>query len=119
MENGRLICTEVQANLKEAVESQCDQPMHVIEAFEAVKTESQKIVSDAVEKMLGAVTTNLDGLLEGRKNKICKILQEHLNSSKRLGEYLYTCKVASKLHYILTSHTHSAQKHADRDIPSI
>ena len=47
---------------------------------------------EAVAKMFEDVATNVDGLVEGEKNKICKVIQEHLDYSKKLCEYLYTCK---------------------------
>ena len=58
----------------------------------AVNKTSQKIVRDAVDKMLVDVATNLDSLVEDEKNKICTVIQGHLDYSKEQCEYLYTCK---------------------------
>ncbi len=96
MEEARKIARDVQETFSKTIDAQCDQPMNVASAFEAVKeavkTTSQKIVRDAVEKMLGAVATNLDGLVDDEKNKICTVIQGHLEYSKKQCEYLYTCK---------------------------
>ena len=119
MHLARAIGLEVHANFKNVVDAQSDQNMKVSEALEAVKPKANQIVRDAVEKMLVGVTAKLEGFLDGEKKQICEALHANLNSANRLSEYLYTCKVAYQLHYILTSHPHSARKYAERDIPSI
>jgi hypothetical protein len=95
MEEAQRIAREVHQTFGKTIDAQCDQPLNVAAAFEAlqksVKTTSQKIVRDAIEKMLGAVATNLDDLVEGEKNKICKVIQGHLEYSKKQREFLYTC----------------------------
>jgi hypothetical protein len=96
MEEAQKIAREVQESFSKTIDAQCDQPLNVAAAFEAVKksvkTTSQKIVRDAIEKMLGAVTTNMDGIIDDEKNKICTVIQGHLEYSKKQCEYLYTCK---------------------------
>jgi len=119
VEHARGISYEIHEKFKKAVEVQRDQHMEVSEAFEAVEPRANEIVRDAVAKILGEVTANLAGFLGGEKKKICGLLHTNLTSTNRLCEYLYTCKVAYQLHYILTSHPHSARKYAERDIPSI
>ena len=110
MEENRTICREVHAAFDKTVDRQCDQPFNVALAFEAVKTGSQKIVTDALAKLSRDVTTmtsNLEVLIEGKKNDICAVLQEHLDFSKRQDAYPYTCKRISAVLYTEISLTHS------------
>ena len=96
MEEAQKIAREVQKTFSKTIDAQCDQPLNVALALDAlkesVKTTSEKIVRDALDKMLGDVATNLDSIVEDGKNKICKVIQGHLEYSKKQREYLYTCK---------------------------
>lgn len=107
VKENRVICREVHAAFGKTVDRQCDQPFNVAHAFDLVKTESQKIVADALAKLSTDVTSTLEVLIEGKKNKICAVLQEHLDFSKRQGAYLYTCKRLSAALYSDISRTHS------------
>ena len=88
MEAARKIARDVRGLFKKAVDVQCDHPFNVAMEIEGVKTQTEEIVRRALEKLLGGVATNLEGL----KNKICEVHQEHLNYSQKTREYLYTCK---------------------------
>ena len=125
VEENRTICREVHAAFGKTVDRQCDQPFNVALAFEAVNTGAQKIVADALAKLSKDVTTmtsNLEVLIEGKKNGICAVLQEHLDFSKRQGAYLYICKrLSAALYDMVTfhSHIHSSQEHAQGNVHRI
>lgn len=102
VEETRKDCRQIHVAFGKTVDAQCDQPMNVARAFDLVKTESQKIVADAAAKM--------EGLIEGQKNGICLVLQQHLEFSKHQGEYLYTCKRISATLYTDVSLTQSKFK---------
>jgi len=116
VETSRVISHEVHVNFKKTVDLQGEQHTQVSEALEAVKARTKKIVKESVANMLVEVTAQLEEVLGGEKQKICGLLHTNLTSTTDLCEYLYTCKVAYQLHYILTSHPHSAPKYAPRDI---
>jgi hypothetical protein len=77
MEEARKIAREVRVNFKQAVDAQSGQPANVAVAFKS-----------AFEKLVGAMTTNWEGLT----NEILEGVKKYAEESQEKCEYLYTCK---------------------------
>jgi hypothetical protein len=90
---GRL-CQEIHGGFDKMIDAQCDQPLNVALAFNAIKGHVVSKVKALIEEF--------DDVIECEKRAACGGLQKHLDASKK------QCVCLHCNYHVLTSHAHSA-----------
>ena len=94
MERKGRLCQEIHGGFDKMIDAQCEQPLLVALAFNAIK-------GHVVDKVK-ALIEEFDDVIECEKRAACGGLQKHLDTSKKQCECLH-CN-----YHVPTSHAHSA-----------
>ena len=98
MERKIRLCQEIHGGFDKMVDAQCDQPLIVAVAFNAIKGHVADKVREATAKLIEEFAI----VIENEKKAACGGLQKHLDSSKK------QCACLHCDYHALTSHARSA-----------